>query len=136
MARFKTNDEHLRVFQVLCEKWLNSFGIKSYVTSFRRASMSAMATVSVRVNSRSARFKLATSWPEKVLPSLLERCAIHECLHVLTAQLVAEALPSTTDVQIPADSQRVAREEEALVVTLENFIVKYSRRSIAQPYVN
>lgn len=123
MARFKTNDEHLRIFQALCEKWLSNFGIKSYVTSFRRASMNALAMVNVRVNSRSARFKLATSWPEEVLPSLLERCAVHECLHVLTAQLVAEALPSTTDVQIPADPQRVDREDEALVVTLENVIV-------------
>ena len=136
MARFKTNDEHLRIFQALCEKWLSNFGIKSYIIRFRRTSMNAMAMVNVRVNSRSARFRLATSWPEEVIPSLLERCAVHECLHVLTAQLVAEALPSTTDVQIPADPQRVDREDEALVVTLENFIFKYLPWDLAEPHAH
>ena len=135
MARFKTTDEHLRVFKALCEKWLSNFGIKSYITSFQRASMSSMTMVNVRVNSRSARFRLANTWSEEVVPSLLERCAVHECLHVLTAQLVAEALPvdKANLATIPADSNHVDREEEALVVTLENVIIKLMNEKLYPP---
>ena len=135
MARFKTTDENLSMFKALCEKWLSNFGIKSYITSFRRAPTRAMAMVNVRVNSRSARFRLANTWPEEVVPSLLERCAIHECLHVLTAQLVAEALPvdKANLATIPADRDHVDREEEALVVTLENVITKLMDEAAVTP---
>ena len=124
MARFKTTENDLATFEALCDKWLSNLGIKSYVTSYRRTSMGSLAAVVVRVNTRSARFMLATSWSRAVTMLELEGCALHECLHVLMAQLVAEALPNGVEALYPADPGRVDREEEAVVVTLENVLTR------------
>src|ERR1039458_1930351 len=129
-TRYYTSAADLQTFSSLVKKWLDVLGIKSYLVSFRRApsSVGGMASVKVEVNSRSARFTLATTWPREITVDELESCALHECLHVLMAQLVEEAVPTAKvdpndkykpDVIIPADPVRVDREEEAVVMTLE-----------------
>jgi len=126
MARVMTTPEHFEMFAAMCRKWLEVLGIRSYIISFYHKPSDCFAKVRVRVNRRSARFTLAKYWPSAVTPAELERCALHESLHVLMAQLCAEALPvdSANDAALPANYKRIDREEEAVVVTLENVITK------------
>ena len=137
MARVMMTPEHFETFSESCRKWLEVLGIQSYIVSFRRARGEGLAGVRVNVQRRTARFTLATTWPHEITTAELESCALHECLHVLMAQLCAEALPTApdSDVTIPADYNRVDLEEEAVVVTLENVLTKLSER-VLLPYAH
>lgn len=109
-------------FLVFCEyfeTYQKAFGLTSWSVAFRLKSLKfKRGQTSYNATSRVAVVTLATHWDIPATADNLQRTALHECLHLLLAEF-----------NTAAGDRFVSREsldslEEAVVVTLQNFIFK------------
>ena len=126
---YKTSEEDLKSFESLCNKWMDKFGLKSFSTRFTHKGHGSYAGANTNVTARSVAFNLDTRWPVPVTPEMLERCAIHEVIHVLMASLLENvelAGKMAVEQHIPFTDllgPMVGKEEEGIVMTLENILI-------------
>jgi hypothetical protein len=105
------------------EKWLEKLGLaNSFLVNFTHKRGDGTASVNVNTVARSLRFNLCATWIRPVTKQEIERCAIHEVCHALLGQMtdiVNRGLKKTLQV-----AEYEERDEEFVVVTLENFIMR------------
>lgn len=131
------NENHLATFKKFVEKWLEIFGIKSYVLTFKLKKMDCLASIGANVRHRSAKFQLATVW-ERLLPTdnELEKAALHECLHLLHHPwdwAMEEAHAKASKSNLPYRElyeSFVGGEEESVVMTLETVLMNLQASTV------
>jgi len=133
--RYPLNQAHLETFKKYCEKWVGELSLHGFLTSYNFLPKSAGAMAGAHVNTEACRvrFGLARSWGQEPTDAEIERCAFHECLHVLLSQYREQTELRNSDmpkdkyerVRWSSDREaRIDRVEETVVVTLENLFAR------------
>lgn len=136
---YLTTEDHLTSFMRLVKLWMSKLGITSYITSFERIGKDCSASIHVDPIGRSARFRLSKEWKKPVTEEEIERCAIHEVMHLLMAQVIdsaEHAAAISKSYNVPFHKSLIYRDEEAVVVMLENILFKESRPRSTTPALN
>ena len=131
------------MFEASCKKWMDKLGLKNYSTRFTHRKMGAYAAASTNASSRAVHFSLSNSWIEPCTPAMIERCAVHEVLHVLMSSLrdsFMVAAKVSQEQRVPMEEliePLTGKEEEGIVMTLENVLIEMANETLSsRPVVN
>lgn len=130
VAATKTTDDDFASFREFVHFWQAELGLidwKIYVFH-QKPDPGAFATTCTSPVSRAASIRLALSWPDRpVDDNNLKECALHEVMHVVTADLRSEAYARFTleeDLDVA---------EHALVIRLTHYISDLHERLAPKP---
>jgi hypothetical protein len=126
--KFVTTPKHFQVFKSYCQKWIDFLGLRGWFASFYHQPDNCQASVTSYPYKRSAKFNLSRKWKIRVTDAELERCAIHECLH-LVLSLFADTARRINEFPESMRGDALNREEEAIVVILENIFASQEKQN-------
>lgn len=118
----KTTRAHFNLFKSECLYWLKELGLLHWSVFFEHEKMeSRYAGIQYRINGRVATLALNTEWDgitfeKSAIPSKLRESAIHECLHLLLADLCEHANSRSYSQEL------MERDEERVIRTLEKHL--------------
>lgn len=113
--------ELFKLFKDECIKWLNAFGLTDWSIIFTcsgRAEDGPLAYVNYSHDGLSANINLAKHWfeDEPLTKVQIQRCALHEVCHILTARLELLAQERfISENEIVSESEKIARKIEHYV---------------------
>lgn len=119
MSKYKTTEEHQKIFKNEVEKWINYFGLKSWKIDFGVDDLNdANSTVQFKDFAGVAKFTLTSTWDEEPSEELIKRIAFHEVFHLLLGKIDALAMTRFLN------AEELNKELHAVIRTMENTIFK------------
>lgn len=121
MASLKKNivtSDLFKFFKDECIKWLESFGLADWTVTFscegEAVENNAYASVHFSPDGLNAHINITRDWYDQpVTKNQIQRCALHEVCHILTARLELMAQDRfITEKEIVDESERIARRFE------------------------
>lgn len=116
----KTNKKDFDIFEKAVYSWQDYLGLLDWnIYVFHQKTDDTFATTATSIKGRAATICLNTNWNNRpITESELKECALHECLHIMTAPLFCEAQARY------ANEFQLDVEEHSLVVRLTNIIIR------------
>lgn len=116
----KTTAKHFEQFKGYCSKWQNTLGLKDWAIYYYHKKLEhTYAETKWTMSDSVAVISLGTLWDNgrEFNQKELERLALHEVLHILTARMIAEAEARYTT------QDALDEAEHALIRRLENCLL-------------
>ena len=115
--RYKTNKKDFEVFKEECNKWVDYYGLKSWIIDYTHSNKyhNNLATCNTNITNRSCVINLTINWEtDQVTDYWVRRWAFHEVCELFLANLRALAFYRHTT------EDEIKEEVHAIIRTLEN----------------
>lgn len=121
----KTTKQDFDKFKSFVLEWQNTLGLTDWHIYFNHTKLdNSFADTACSASGRGVMIRFSTSWEDRpVVDKELRECALHECLHIVTAELLNEARARF------ADEYTLEAAEHSVVTRLTNVIMGLKNES-------
>lgn len=119
----RTTKQDFEKFKSYCLYWQRELGLDDWHLYFFHKSIGdAYANTTCSPSGRGVSINFNTKWVDRALiDNELKECALHECLHVVTAEMMNEAKARF------ADEYTLEAAEHSIVTRMTNYIMRATR---------
>lgn len=116
----KTTSKDFQKFISYCLHWQDELGLKDWHLYFFHKSIGdSFADTAASPSGRAVTIRFNTSWPDRPLSDYeIKQCALHEVLHIVTAEMMNEARSRF------ADEYNLEAAEHSVVTRMTNYIMR------------